>query len=71
MIDSGGKTAVAIADCGVLRFRPSRSELDLQRSLGLTTTGDWGPFSKSAEDYEVDARGAARLPRLLEQSTDA
>ena len=72
MIEPGGKAAVAIADCGILRFRPARSELDLQRSLGLTTTGDWGPFACPTEDSEIDARrGAVTWPRLLEQSAEA
>ena len=69
MIESGRKAAVAIADCGVLHFRPARSELDLQRSLGLTTTGDWGPFARLAEDCEIDARRDAAV--LPEQSADA
>ena len=72
MIESGGKRAVTIAECGILLFRPARSELDLQRSLGLTTTGDWGPFAEPTEDRQIDARrGPASAPRLLEQGADA
>ncbi|MCY3802719.1 MAG: hypothetical protein OXG46_14235 [Chloroflexi bacterium] len=72
MVEHNCKTSVAIADCGVLHFHPARSELDLQRSLGITKTDDWGPFAGRAEDYEVDAhRGGVRLPRLLEHGTEA
>ena len=72
MVEHNCKTPAAIADCGVLHFRPSRSELDLQRSLGITKTDHWGPFATRADDYEVDAhRSGVRSPRLLEQGAEA
>lgn len=72
MVQHNCKKSVAIADCGVLHFRSARSELELQRSLGITKTDDWGPFARRAEDYEVDAhRGRVRLLRLLEQGAEA
>ena len=72
MVAYNCKTSVAIADCGVLHFRPARSEIDLQRSLGITKTDDWGPFATRAEDCEVDAhRSGVRSPRLLGQGTEA
>ncbi len=72
MVAHNCKTSVAIADCGVLHFRPARSEIDLQRSLGITRTDNWGPFATRAEDYDVDAhRSRVRSPRLLEQGAEA
>ena len=57
MITSKLRTTMTLtlSDCGVMQFQAMRSELDLQRSLGLTTTDDWGPFKQKCSQGCSDA----------------
>ena len=72
MIKPGSIAAIALANCGVLHFQPTRSELDLQRSLGLTNTGDWGPFDRlAAENLADEGEASASAPRSPEDDADA